>query len=473
MANAAQQTIAAHESERGSVPSDAGATADLVARLERVPVTAWHIRARLIIGSATFFDAFDALSIAFVAPILRDLWSLSSKEVSYLFSVSYAGQLVGALFFSWLAERVGRIRAVAAAIFLMSALGIACAEANSFSTMLACRFAQGIGIGGEMPVAAAYIGELSRAQGRGRFFLLYEMIFPIGLMATGQVAWWLVPMLGWQSMFFAGAAPGLLVAVLVLRLRESPRWLMSKGRHAEASAIVAEIEASAGAPASAGALAGPLPASTSPSGGAERSRWAELVSPAYRRRTLLVGSLWAITFFIANGLNLWMASFYRSVYHLGLQDSLLAASLTNVAQVIVLLLCVFTIDRIGRRRWAVASFVLGGSLLAILGLIGAGNVASVMILATLSYGVIGSTNAVLFLYTPEIYPTRMRALGTGLGTSWLRLASMAGPVVVGAVMSAQGIAAVFLMFAAVSVAGALAASQMIETRGRRLEEIAP
>ena len=151
-------------------------------------------------------------------------------------------------------------------------------------------------------------------------------------------------------------------------------------------------------------------------------------------RTLIVGALWATTYFIANGLNLWMASFYRSVYHLGLQDSLLAASLTNVAQVMVLLVCVFVIDRIGRRRWAVASFVLGGSLLALLGLIGAGNVASVMVLATLSYGVIGSTNAVLYLYTPEIYPTRMRALGTGLGTSWLRLASMAGPVAVGASM---------------------------------------
>src|SRR6202049_965652 len=108
MAKAAPQMIAAHQSERGSALPDAGGTADLVARLERVPVTAWHIRARLIIGSATFFDAFDALSIAFVAPILRDLWSLSSTEVSYLFSVSYAGQLVGALFFSWLAERIGR-----------------------------------------------------------------------------------------------------------------------------------------------------------------------------------------------------------------------------------------------------------------------------------------------------------------------------------------------------------------------------
>jgi len=440
----------------------------LIARLEAVPVTAWHIRARLIIGSATFFDAFDALSIAFVAPILRELWSLGAAEVSYLVAVSYAGQFVGAFFFSWLAQRIGRVRAASAAIFLMSAMALACAAAGSYAAMLACRFVQGIGIGGEMPVAAAYIGELSRAQGRGRFFLLYEMIFPIGLMATGQVAWWLVPMLGWQSLFLAGALPGLIIAALVLRLRESPRWLISQGRHAEAASIVAEIEASAG-PGNA-----PPPPAVAPAAGlAEPSRWAELVAPAYRRRTLFVGALWAATFFIANGLNLWMASFYRSTYRLSLQDSLLAASLTNVAQVLALVLCVFTIDRIGRRRWAVASFILGGSLLAILGMIGAGNVASVMVLATLAYGAIGSTNAVLYLYTPEIYPTRLRALGTGLGTAWLRLASMAGPVAVGAVLGAHGIAAVFLMFAAVSVLGAVVASQMIETRGRRLEEIAP
>jgi MFS transporter, putative metabolite:H+ symporter len=280
---------------------------------------------------------------------------------------------------------------------------------------------------------------------------------------------WLVPLLGWQSMFLAGALPGLVIAVLVLRLPESPRWLASQGRLAEAAAIVAEIEASAACAAPDAAPPEPLAVP----GDGRRTRWRELVSPQYRRRTVIVGALWASTFFIANGLNNWMPSFYRSVYHLSLPDALRAASLTNVAQVVVLLICVFSIDSIGRRSWAVGSFVVGGTLLATLGLIGAGSVLTVMILATLAYGVIGSTNAVLYLYTPEIYPTRMRAIGTGLGTSWLRLASMAGPLLVTPVLTGWGIAAVFLMFAGVSVVGALVAAQMIETRGRRLEDIAP
>src|SRR5215813_2967903 len=110
----------------------------------------------------------------------------------------------------------------------MSIMSIGCAVAGSFSALLACRFIQGIGIGGEMPVAAAYISELSKARGRGRFFLLYEIIFPVGLMAAGQAGAWLVPAFGWQSIFLAGSIPCFVIAALLARLPESPRWLISK-----------------------------------------------------------------------------------------------------------------------------------------------------------------------------------------------------------------------------------------------------
>jgi putative MFS transporter len=97
----------------------------------------------------------------------------------------------------------------------------------------------------------------------------------------------------------------------------------------------------------------------------------------------------------------------------------------------------------------------------------------VIALVTLSYGIVGSVNAVLYLYTPEIYPTRMRAIGTGAATCWLRLASAAGPIFVGYLVANSGTAAVFLMFAAVGLIGALTAAVMLETRNRPLEEIAP
>jgi putative MFS transporter len=460
-------SIEGHESER--TRRSATDAASLLTRMEQVPFSRWHMNARLVMGSATFFDAFNALSLAFVLPTLIRLWHISPKQSGLLISASYVGQLAGALVFSALAERVGRIRGTTAAIAIMSIMSFGCAMAGNFPTLLACRLLQGIGVGGEMPVAATYINELSRAHGRGRFFLLYEMIFPLGLMATGQIGAWLVPAYGWNAIFLLGGIPGLLITFLVAQLPESPRWLISKGRIREAEAIVEKIEASTDRRVPAAAIS----STASTSSLMRRGRWSELLSKTYRGRTMIVWTLWASAFFVANGLNNWMPSLYNTVYHLSLRQSLRAASMTNVAQVVVLLVCAFSIDRIGRRIWTVVAFILGGGTLALLGIIGAQKVLSVMILATLGYGLIGSINAVLYLYTPEIYPTRMRAIGTGLATSWLRIASAVGPALVGFMVDAKGIHSVFMMFAGISVVGAFAATCMVETSDRRLEEIAP
>ena len=443
---------------------------DLIARLEALPFSRWHIRARIIVGSATFFDAFGALSLAFVLPVLVRLWGITPAQIGWLIATGYLGQFIGALVFGALAERYGRIPSVAGATVLMSAMSLACAVAGNFGTLLTLRLVQGIGIGGEMPVAAVYINELSKAKGRGRFFLLYELIFPIGLMMTGQIGALLVPTLGWQVMFLIGGIPGLLIAVLLLRLPESPRWLISKGRLEEADRVVRQIEASAG--------------SGMPDPGSERnesripnpesrSRFAELLSPLYRQRTAIAWTLWAAAYFITNGLNNWMPTLYSSVYHLSLAEALRAGTFNNVAQVAILLVCAFAIDRVGRRRWTVAGFAAGAALLAMLGTFAAHSVTAVIVLVTISYGIVGSVNAVLYLYTPEIYPTRMRAIGTGAATCWLRLASAAGPVLVGYLVAARGTGAVFLMFAAAGVIGGVAGIGMLETRNRRLEELAP
>jgi putative MFS transporter len=458
----------------------AGAESDLLSRIESVPFSWWHTKARVVMGSATFFDAFNALSLAFALPILIRLWHISPRQVGEIISSGYLGQLIGALWFGWLAEKAGRVRSATGAVALMSVMNLACMAAGGFNVLLACRFVQGIGVGGEMPVAAAYISELSGAHGRGRFFLLYEMIFPIGLMVTGQLGAWLVPVWGWKSMFLVGAVPGLLITPLVARLPESPRWLIAKGRLADAERVVEQIEAStsrrisvAAPPASgrAGVVGGG--ARPAIANGTLSAQWREVLSRFYRGRTLIVWALWASAYFITNSLNNWMPSLYSTAYHLSLRSALRAASLTNVAQVAILLVCAFCIDRVGRRKWTIVSFVLGGALLAVLGLSRSPTVTLVIVLATLSYGIIGSVNAVLYLYTPEIYPTRIRAAGTGLATSWLRLASAVGPALIGVMVATRGLSSVFLLFVGISALGAVAATGMIETRNRRLEELAP
>src|SRR5437016_14339626 len=125
----------------------------LTARLENAPFTRWHAKARIVVGSATFFDAFNALALAFALPVLIRLWHITPVQSGLLISSSYIGQLAGALLFSWLAERYGRIPSAAAATALMSVMSLGCILVGSYPALLTCRLIQGIGVGGEMPVA--------------------------------------------------------------------------------------------------------------------------------------------------------------------------------------------------------------------------------------------------------------------------------------------------------------------------------
>ena len=472
VANAELWSDAPAVSSSASFASESAA-ATLIARMEQVPTSRWYVVARIVMGSATFFDAFNALSIAFVLPILVPLWHITAPEIGFLIGASYVGQIIGALAFSSAAERYGRVPCAAASTAIYAVMSLACAGAWSFSALLICRFIQGIGVGGEMPVAATYISELSKAHGRGRFFMLYEMIFPIGLMVTGQVGAILVPQLGWQIMFLIGGIPGLIIAFLLLRLPESPRWLIGKGRLAEAEAVVMRLEAAA---SKAGAALAKPPVVTMPVQvpvpPRSRGTWSELLSPAYRGRTLIVWVLWAAAYLIANSLNNWMPTLYTTVYHLALPQALRAASMTNVAQVVLVLICAMVIDRTGRKYWMMGAFGLGAVLLSVLAFGGTQDVSWVIVFSTLSYGLVGSIAAVVYLYTPEIYPTRMRAIGTGVATSWLRVASAIGPTLVGFMLGKGGVDSVFLMFAGVAVLGLVAATRMIETRNLRLEDIA-
>jgi MFS transporter, putative metabolite:H+ symporter len=204
-----------------------------------------------------------------------------------------------------------------------------------------------------------------------------------------------------------------------------------------------------------------------------QASWKELFSPAYRSRTFVVRVLWAASYFVANGINTWLPTLYKTVYHLPLQEALHMPSITNVLSTCAVLVCALLVDRVGRRRWATASFVLSGSLLAVLAALGAASPWSVVVLASSAYAVMGTTTVLLYLYTPEIYPTRMRAIGTGLATSWLRVASAVAPAMVGYVLTGYGIASVFLMFALANVVGVVAATRMTEAANRAPEEISP
>jgi putative MFS transporter len=445
--------------------------AHIAARIERLPFSPWHVKVRLIMGVATFFDAFDALAIAYVLPVLIPLWKLAPAQIGLLISIGFAGQLVGAILFGCLAERFGRVRVATWTIGIFSVFSLVCAFSWSYPSMLAFRFVQGLGLGGQVPIAAAYINEIAKAEKRGRFFLLYEVIFPVGLLAVALVATWVVPNLGWQWMFVIGALPALLATVMRRLLPESPRWLAAAGRMEEADRTLRAIEDEIS-----GRGAKPLPAlpSSLPAVAAVKASWRDLFSGIYLSRTLAVWVMWFCTYLIVYGISGWLPTIYRTIFKLPLQQALQYSLAATAAGLIGALACAYLIDRTGRRAWFVGAFFAGAVPLFVLWLRGAGNSASdVMIYASLSYAMINTLALGLYLYTPEIYPTRVRAVGSGAATAWLRVASMIGPFMIGAILPNAGLGIVFLVFGIAASVGGAVALFTLETRGRALEELSP
>ena len=446
------------------------AQADIGARLERLPITRPVFWIRNITGAATFFDGYTVIAISYAMPVLVHEWHLNAQQTGAILSLGYLGQVIGAILFGALAERFGRLRILLLTIMLFVSMDIACLFAWGAASMMLFRFLQGIGTGGEVPVASAYINEFISSKGRGRFFLLYEVMFLIGLVGAGLIGSALVPALGWRAMFVVGITPALVLIPLQFCMKESPRWLAAQGRYEEADRIVSALEQSAITRGH--TLAEPMPSF----GGMKttRSNWRELFQGIYRRRTLTIGAMWFCSYLVANGMITWMPTLYRQTFNLPLQTSLFYGLLTSIAGVIASVICALLIDKVGRKRWYSAAFLLASVPLVTLALCGASSPVQVLALAALAYAIVQTITFSLYLYSAEIYPTRLRAIGTGFGSAWLRLGSSAGPLLVGWLMASLGISVVFGAFACVLlVGGIVTALGAIETKGRALEELSP
>jgi putative MFS transporter len=184
--------------------------------------------------------------------------------------------------------------------------------------------------------------------------------------------------------------------------------------------------------------------------------------------------IWFCCYFAAYGLITWLPTIYRTVFRLDVATALRFGLATNVAGLVGDLLAALSIDHTGRRAWFGLASAAGAVPLVALWVLGAGDVRLVVICASLSYVFIGSNSLVCYLYTPEIYPTRLRALGSSIATAWLRAGSAIGPVVVGFMLTRFELGTLFLMFALVCVMGGLTAVLFaVETRERVLEEVSP
>ena len=450
-----------------STRSSESATAEqILARLEQMPVSSRHLRIRLFVGIATFFDGIDALAIAYVLPVLVGAWDISPHRIGILISAGYVGQLFGAVFAGWIAERVGRLPTMVYTVAAYAVFSLLCALSWDYSSLLVFRTLQGLGLGGEVPVAAAYINEFAKAKGRGRFVLVYEQVYSAGRLMAALLGVWVVTRFGWRYMFLFGGLPALLVVFLRRYLPESPRWLASQGRLEEADRVIKQMECTAPLEKTRGVVVRHQPA--------EKAQWRELFQGTYRSRTFTSWAVWFIAFLLLNGLATWVPTLYATVFRLPVQTALRYGAISSVAGFAGCIAVALLIDWSGRRLWYLCAFSLAGLACIGLWLFGAGSVVAVVIVACITTFAANSIAMLVFLHTPEIYPTRIRALATSVASAWLRVASIVAPLFIGFTIETYHLGAVFLVFGAMACIGALITGLFsIETKDRVLEEISP
>ncbi|HLG70940.1 MAG TPA: MFS transporter [Chloroflexota bacterium] len=458
----------------GSEASEARRAADeIVARLERLPFSRMHLRMACILGTGTFFDAFDSIAIAVALTVVFTSLHIGFVNAGLLISAGYVGQLVGALLFGALGEMYGRRRTFLLALASFGLFSVVAAFAWSFESLLVIRVIEGFGLGAEIPLAVSLFNEWIRGRTRGRVFILFQNTFPLGLMLTPLIGAALFGLVGrdagWRVLFAFGGIPLLMAIYGWFKLPESPRWLADKGRIAEADRLVSELESNY-PPESLAKPEAHYRADIRP------TRFGEPFSPAYLRRTILVSVQFFACYFANYGYTIWLPTLYVQLGHLPPERGLILTAFHNLATIIMNLFLANLFDTVGRKTLFSLGFLFAacGALLGwIMVQLGQTGWQTLFIVSLIMVLGVGVSNIGAYLYAPELYPTRMRAWATAWGSGMSRLSSIIAPVAVGAMLASQlGIGSVFLMFFAVLIVGLVVMVTMgIETKQRVLEEI--
>jgi MFS transporter, putative metabolite:H+ symporter len=433
-------------------------------RLDARPLGAFHRRLLFASGLGWMFDSMDVGLISFVLAALVGEWKLHPDQVGLISSAGFVGMFAGALVAGLLADRFGRKPLFQSTLIIYSIGTGLCALAGSLGTLLGLRFLVGLGLGGELPVASTLVSEFSPARRRGLMIVLLESFWAYGWVVAALIGYLLIPRYGWRIAFLIGALPALYALVLRRRIPESPRYLEARGRSAEAESVMRQIED--GAPDT---KQGVKPGAASPAAG-ERGRWRELFSAPLRRRTIMLWLIWFGIVFSYYGIFAWLPSLLRATYPL--VTTFEYTLIITLAQIPGYFSAAFLVERIGRK-----ATLAGYLLLCAVGAYffrRAGSPAEILAWGcVISFFNLGAWG-VLYTYTPELYPTRIRSSGAGSAAAFGRIGGIVGPYIVGLLLPTwgAGVGTIFAMFAAVFlVVSAIVVIMGEETRGASLERI--
>ena len=458
--------------------------ATIAETIERLPLGGFHRRFIALVSLGNFFDLYDIFIVAYIGVALQQSGFLSLRQFTFFVASGFLGMFVGTVVFGMGSDRMGRRSAFILLLLIYSVFTFADAFAPTVGWLIALRFFAGAGIGAEIVVIDTYVTEVVPSYARGRYVAITQVAGFCAVPVAAVFSRLLVPthflMSGWRWVMVIGASGALLTWWFRRRLPESPRWLESRGRVAEADAIMSALEKES---FSASGRSGEwlvtsgekeeksrsLASLGMTNTEAERASFWELWQRPYLSRTVMLVIFQALQTIGFYGFANWAPTFLLkrgvSLLH-SLEYTLLIALVSPLGP----LLAAFTSDRF-ERKWTIVVLAL---LVAGLG-IGFGN--SIAPAAVVGFGALLTLanywfSAAFHAYQSELFPTRLRGTGVGFTYSWSRLSAAFTSILIGAVL-VHGVPAVFAMLAVAMILVAGVVTVMgPRTNGLVLEEIA-
>ncbi|HEX7814744.1 MFS transporter [Dyella sp.] len=440
-------------------------TVNAGARLDRLPMSAFHRRIMWLIGIGMFFDGFDIyVASTVLGATLKSGFSTLPQNALFV-SMTFLGMTIGAFATGFLGDRFGRRFTYQANLMIFGLASLASAFAPNMIFLIVCRFFMGVGLGAENVVGYATMTEFVPPRARGRLQGIMAVFVVTGLPISALAGLLLVPLLGWRVMFVLGGLGAIAVWYARKQLPESPRWLAANGHDREADELLNRIEAEVAAEK--GPLPPPSPVATVTFSRSFTSLFSAQILPRLLVgclvliviNTLLYGFVtWLPTFFVSQGMDIAKSFMFAFVMSLGAPVGSGIGALTA--------------DSWGRK-----SVIIGASALAIifgaiypfveqpvlLTLVGLALVIPIYVLVALLFGI----------YVPELFPTEIRLRAAGICNTFGRGATVVTPFVVVWLFKHDGITGVLaLMLSLLLLQIIVVAVWGVEPKGRGLEDIA-
>ncbi|GAA3941925.1 MFS transporter [Actinomadura viridis] len=449
-----------------------------IARLERLPLSRVHRKLLVVGGLGYTFDGADAAIIAFILPVVADKWDLGAGQISLLASALLIGFLVGALGAGALGDKVGRKKVMLGSLILYTSMTLAAAFSPDFWVLFVFRVLAGAGIGAESAIIAPYLSEFVPGRHRGRFIGAVAGFFSFGYVLSALIGRYVISPFdeGWRYAQIILAMPILAVIWWRRAMPESPRYLLAKGRISEADVVVSRMEEAVlketGRPLPPVDPAPPVTSATSALAHASMGKKiAVLWSATFARRTLVAWVMWFCLTFAYYGFFTMMPKLLADS-GMTVVKSFSFVFYIYLAQIPGYFSAAWLSEYIDRKRCI--ALYLSGATLAALG----------MALSHEESGIIGfgaalslfmnGVYALLYTYTPETYPTEIRATGQGTASAFGRIGGIIAPFAFTFAAAQGGLNAVFSVTSVVLLVGVLTVLSLgVATKGRTLEHLSP